>query len=121
MSGIANAVRELEVEAEKKEAEAAQIRKVIAGMKGLVIIVGDAASLPTSTEYVGKGILEAAKLFAKSVGKPLTTRELADGMTQKGWTTRSHNVTATIYATLRNADKDWHRNPRGEWEYIGTR
>lgn len=121
MSGITFAVRELEAERDKKLADAAQIDKVIQGMKGLVVIVGDETVLPTSTEYVGKGILEAARLFAKTVGKPLTSRELADGMTQKGWTTKSRNVTATIYATLRNADKEWHRNPRGEWEYIGTR
>lgn len=105
--------------------EARKIDDVIKSMQALagmgVVIVRDEALLAISQEYAGMGILEAARAFVKAAGRPMTTREITDGLLAKGWTTKSRNISATIYATLKNSKAEWRRTYGGDWEYFGAR
>jgi len=105
--------------------EARKIDDAIKSMQALtdsgVVKVRDEAMMPISHDYTGMGILEAARAFAKAAGRPLKTREITDELLNKGWSTKSRNITATIYATLKNSKAEWKRNGNKEWEYFGAR
>lgn len=111
------AIASLERVLETKLQEAEQIRAAVASLKGMVVVLPAGSQAPDAKDYAGMGLVEAARVFLASTNnKPVTTRELADALTSKGWRTKSRNVTATIYATLTNAKKDFRRNDQGEWE-----
>lgn len=121
-SELREALAALERAHQAKLAEAQHIEASIRSLKGVLLLVPDNAALPTSMEFANMGASEAARALIKAAGRPMTTRELVDGMTQKGWRTRSRNATATLHATLANAPKEWRRlQDSGEWEYVGTR
>jgi hypothetical protein len=85
-------------------------------------LIGVSPSLPRATvslEYQGLGPVEAAERLLVEAGKPLTTRQIVDGMHERGWTTKSRNAVATVYATLSNAKKKFVRTPNGEWRLVG--
>lgn len=117
---IQDALLSLERARDGKLAEAKQIEEAIRQLKGALILVPEGLELPGSKEYAGMGASEAAREFIKAVGKPMTTREMVDGMIERGWRTRSKNTTATLHATLANS-KEWKRNTSGEWAYVGHR
>jgi hypothetical protein len=76
--------------------------------------------VPTTTlsrAYESLGPLDAAVRLYQELGRPLTTRELADGLLARGVKTSSRNFTASIYATLTNS-KQWKRNEQGQWAPI---
>lgn len=111
------AIASLERVLETKMQEAEQIRAAVASLRGMVVVVPVGAQAPNAKDYAGMGLVEAAKKFFAEVGnKPMTTRELADQLYARGWRTKSRNPTATIYATLTNAKKDFKRLETGEWE-----
>lgn len=84
------------------------------------VLVGKSVNKPRTRSYAGMGILEAARLFSLAARKPLTTRQLIHGMEARGWTTKSRNVTATLYAVLANNKREWHRTATDEWKYVGA-
>lgn len=92
---------------------AEQLRRAIEILEG-GILVGEG---PTGTRrYEGLGIAEAARRFiTESGGEPRTTSEIRDALVNNGWTTKSKNPTATVYATLENSRK-FHRTKDGRWE-----
>jgi hypothetical protein len=75
---------------------------------------------PTSTgdsrsrAYDGLGIVDAAIRYLTEVGEPRSTGEIKDALLNGGWTTRSKNATATVYATLDNS-KRLTRTNDGRW------
>ena len=120
-SSLQDALMAMERAKDEKLKELAQIESTISQLKGLIVLAPDEALAPHAREFAGMGVSEAARTLIKAVGRPMTTRELVDGMVEWGWRTRSKNATATIHATLSNAPKEWKRNASGEWEYTGKR
>lgn len=89
-----------------KLAEAAQFDSAIKALQTKIII---ADSTPVSQDYAGLGIVEASRRWLQEVGGNKTTREIADAIRQRGLTTKSKDFIPTVYATLRNASKDFAR------------
>ncbi len=76
----------------------------------------DYATTPKTTEWVGLGLTEAAFRWLVEMGEPRGTREIADGIRDRGVQTGSNNFTATVYATLKNAKGKFVRTPEGLWD-----
>lgn len=83
--------------------------------------VEPSARATVSLEYQGLGPVEAAERYLRLAGKALTTREVVDGMTERGWTTRSRNPVATVYAVLANAKKKFQRTGDSQWELVAKK
>ncbi len=101
---------------EQKLAELDEIRLTKASLERLIGVTPSHSRATVSLEYQGKGPVEAAELYLKEVGKALTTREIVDGMVARGWSTKSRNPVATVYATLTNAKKKFKRTDSNQWE-----
>jgi hypothetical protein len=111
MTDIMTLVEDLKHQIEARERELLQMREALAALQGVSGVTG-----PASREYSDLGIVEASRRFLTEVGKPMNSRELADALTTRGLRSKSRNVVATVYATLKNATKEFRRNERGEWE-----
>lgn len=116
---MASALEMLEQELEQKRREAAALEQAIALLKGEAVLVTDRkGSVPAgSSAFKGLGIVDAAQRFIQEMGKPQTTREIADGLLNRGLETRSKNFVATVYATLDNS-KELKRTSDGRWEVV---
>lgn len=103
-------------EIQQKNAEAGALEQAIAVLSGNAILVADAnGTLPTSTEYQGLGIADAAKRFIKeSGGTAKSTREIADVLLRRGFQTKSKNFVATVYSTLVNS-RQFQRTKDDNW------
>lgn len=118
VSTVGKSQREIEESLEvlliEKEREVRAIAAALASLRG-----GSAVTLPSVDsvlgEYTGLGIVEAAERWIAEVGKPQSTRELADGMRSKGWRTSSARPVQAIYATLTNAPRKFKRTEDGAW------
>jgi hypothetical protein len=75
---------------------------------------GDRQERPASLEYRNVGITDAAKHWLGQIGAPQSTREIADGLVNRGITTRSRNFVSTVYATLAHA-AEFQRTADGRW------
>jgi hypothetical protein len=117
-NNLEDALRALERARVEKQRELVDLETNIANIQRLVGVVPEARAA-VSLEYQGLGPVEAAERYLTEVGKPLTTRDIVDGMAERGWTTRSRNAVATVYATLTNAKKKFRRNRDGQWELVG--
>lgn len=115
-NSLEDALRSLERAEVEKQRELEEIRVSKASLQRLIGVV-PASQATVSLEYAGLGPVEAAERLFKELGKKsLTTREIVDGMVERGWTTRSRNAVATVYATLTNARKKFERNKEAQWE-----
>jgi hypothetical protein len=113
---MANALDMLEQDREQKRRELAALEQAIALLRGEVVLVADSRTrLPSSSEFKGLGIVDAAQRLIKEMGEPQTTREIADGLLNRGLETRSKNFVATVYATLENS-KGIKRTSDNRWD-----
>lgn len=64
-------------------------------------------------DFVGLGIIEAAKRYLAEAGGEKTTMEIATAIRDRGVTTKSKNFVPTVYATLTNS-KEFVRKS-GKW------
>lgn len=113
---MANAIEMLEQDLEQKRRELLALEQAISLLKGNAVLVTDArGTLPRSQDFKGLGIVDAAQRLITELGTPQTTREIADGLLNRGLETRSKNFTATVYATLDNS-KTVKRTADGRWE-----
>lgn len=111
------AVEMLKAERNQKAQELAALDQAIALLEGNAMLVADrGAVLPSQrADFEGLGITDAAKRLVKELGRPLTTREISDGLLDRGMKTKSKNFTATVYATLTNS-KQFKRTKDERWE-----
>jgi hypothetical protein len=103
----------LELLIREKERELRELQAALVHLRGGTAVVTTAE--PVSLEYMGKGIVEAAEHLLTEVGRPMSTRELADGLASRGWRTTSNRPVQAIYSTLTNAPKKFRRTEDGEW------
>src|SRR5436190_18383313 len=99
-SEIQLAVESLERARQAKLAELRAIEQALASL--------GPHSVAVSFEYEGLGITEAANRWLSEVGKPQSTKEIADALLERGVKTASKRFVPTIYSTLRNS-KDFIR------------
>ena len=97
------------------ERQLEQIRETKETYQKLIGVTSSLSRATVSLEYQKLGPVEAAERLLRELSKPMTTREIVDGMIERGWTTRSRNATATVYATLANAKKKFRRDSSGHW------
>ncbi len=115
-ASIRGALRALQVAEQSKRRELAELEALTSRLRSLV---GEAPPIRAAAdlEFVGLGPTEGARRLLEKKG-PLTTRDLVDMMSERGWTTRSSNPVATVYATLEQAKKKFRRNDAGQWELL---
>ena len=95
--------------------------KLDSAIEHLEVVVGErsaASPTPTSTQYQGLGIADAAVRYLKEVNRGASTREIADAIRLRGVQTNSRNYTATVYAVLSSARDRVHRAPGGVWTVV---
>ena len=100
-----------------KRAEREHLQRLDAIRDSIRVLSGlpeDAPQPKVSHEYRHLGIVAAATCLLREVGHPLSTRELVDGMGDRGWVTRAKDPAATVYATLNNAPRKFSRTD-GAW------
>jgi hypothetical protein len=119
-SNLEEAYQALEREEEVLQRQLTELQVSKASLARLIGVSPSLSRATVSLEYQGLGPVEAAERLLKEKATPLTTREIVDGMTERGWTTRSRNAVATVYATLTNAKKKFERKAEasgeGKWE-----
>jgi hypothetical protein len=95
----------------KKEREVAELRQAVESLARLNGLAGhrSAEIQPKSQEYADLRPTEAVRRFLAKVGKPQSTRQIADALLDGGIQTKAKNFTASIYATLTNAEKEFGR------------
>lgn len=93
------------------EAEIARIDDAIAILLGAGDYQGSVRQ-----DFKGLGITAGAKRLLAEAGRPLSTREILDGIKARGVVTRSKKESATVYATLNNS-KDIRRIG-DKWELV---
>lgn len=105
----------LKSELGKKRSEVQALEQAISVLEGsAILITGAGASVPTRRDFEDLGIADAAKRFIKEIGRPASTREIADALLSRGLKTKSRNYVATVYSTLDNS-KTITRTPDGSW------
>lgn len=112
---LESALKALEREERQVQQRLLELQQGRATLERL-IGVRPSAQPAISLEYQGLGSTEAAFRLLKETGKALSTRELVDGMTRRGWMTKSRNPTAAVFATLANAKKKFKRTRDDKWE-----
>lgn len=114
------ATDELMRQIEQREAELKVMKDALALLTGGTVALGTSRTTPTDRSFEGIGIVDATKRYLKEVGEARTTSEIKDALMNRGWTTRSKNATATIYATLDNS-KQFVRTGDGRWSIKGEK
>jgi hypothetical protein len=122
----------VELEGELSQIEAEQLRlqrrieqkkqalkTTIAGLKSLMTLSDNVPAHPTPTinpkAFRKLGIIDAAVKYLGTVGKPLSNRELVDGMLQGGWKSVSDDPSNSARATLLREFKE-KPHPRVIWK-----
>lgn len=109
-SNLEDALVALEKEEQVKLRELTEIQLTKEKIERLIgVRPSQTARATVSLEYQGLGSLEAAQRFLTERNEPLTTREIVDGMFERGWTTRSRNPVPSVYAVLTNAKTKFKR------------
>jgi Arc/MetJ-type ribon-helix-helix transcriptional regulator len=113
---IRDAIADLERIEQEKERDLAQIRLLIAQMRGQTIASGEPV---IDGPYKDMGIVEASRLYLGEHG-PQETKDLAEGLRRGGLRSKSQRLVPTVYATLANAAKgpnaQFTRTPEGKWD-----
>lgn len=104
----------------EKEREIRQIAAALSQLRGGSAVIVEPEAEPVLGEYLGLGIVEAAERWLSEVGKPQSTRELADALKSRGWRTSSTRPVQAIYSTLSNAPKKFRRTEDGEWRLAAS-
>jgi hypothetical protein len=117
-TNLEDALKALEREEREIQRRLVEVQSGRATLERL-IGVRPSAKPAVSLEYQGLGSVEAASRLLKQEGKAMSTRELVDGMLERGWTTRSRNPTAALFAGLANAKKKFKRTSDDKWELVG--
>lgn len=122
-SNLEEALRALEREEEALQRQLTEIQVNRQSLERLIGVTPSLSRATVSLEYQGLGPVEAAERLLQEKGTPLTTREIVDGMMERGWTTKSRNPVATVYATLVNAKRKFVRKVEvvgreGKWELV---
>ena len=110
-----DAVVALERLEREQERQLQETRAALARLKGVAVVDQDSAVPVTSQEYAELGALDAIRHLMGETKRPMSTRELADGILAKGWRTNSRNPVASIHSTLKNAPREFKRNEHGQW------
>lgn len=93
----------------EKEKEVQLLRNTIIEFKRTLDIISPNA-LPKTTEYTGMAIGAAAKKLMQELKRDgMSTREIADGLLERGFRTTSKNFTMTVYSVL-TQDTTFKRN-----------
>ncbi len=71
-------------------------------------------SPPTSDEWEHLGVTEAAQRWLEEFG-PSATRDIAEGLRDRGVRTQSKKFSSVVYATLKNAKGKFERTDEGLW------
>lgn len=100
-----------------KEADVEALRRVVDQLQGRVMILSPELQA-SSQEYASLGVTEAIRRFMRAANGDLTTREIVDGLLDRGIRTRSKKLTASVYATLKNNSKEFERKD-GKWGLKG--
>ena len=101
MGGENEALRLLEGELAVKERDVDQLRQVVEQLRERVL--GQSPERPASSEEFARvGVTEAARRVLREAGEPMSTRALCDGLRARGLRSRSKNLEANVYATLKN-------------------
>ncbi len=74
----------------------------------------DAVSPPTSDEWEHVGVTEATVRWLAEFG-PSATRDIAEGIRDRGVRSQSKKFSSVVYATMKNAKKTFERTPEGLW------
>ena len=98
----------------QKENELNVLKQALALLTGGEVALAVDAAATNTKQYEGLGIVDATRRFLREVGEPRSTGEIKDALLERGWTTKSKNATATIYATLDNSRQFVRRD--GMWQ-----
>jgi hypothetical protein len=90
-----------------------KIDRALASMKDLIVVMPDEQ---IDGPYVNMRPLEAAEHFVRQLGRPASTGEIARALRGGGLRTQSRNLSASLYASMAKANKNWTRTTNGEWE-----
>jgi hypothetical protein len=99
-SMLSTAIEEIQRQIVQKRAETLALEQALEVLKGRSLSGHIVPTSPNPMEYQGLGIADASKRFIQEVGRPVTTRELADVLLARGFVTKSAKFTNSVYATL---------------------
>jgi len=107
---LAHAIVLLKTKLAAKQQEVEALNRAISQLEQVARVVEPGSTL-VSTEFAGLTIGEAAKRWLAEIGRPATTREIAEALLANGVQTTSKNFTMTAYTivrTLPEIEKDEH-------------
>jgi hypothetical protein len=114
---LRNSLETIKEQIQAREQELAALRNLEAQMENAIgVLAGTTVPTIVAGPYRGLSIAEAAKNLWNEKQTPLTTREIAEGLIEKGMRTNSKNYNATVYAVL-NVTSGWNRNKKNQWEF----
>jgi hypothetical protein len=103
-----------------KRAKAEKLREIETIDRALDELRG-VAPAHARQDFAGLGIVEATKRYLREVNRPCSTADIKKALLDRGWTTRSKNPTATVYATLENAKQaSGIEREHGRWQLRTT-
>ncbi len=97
---MAGAIALLRAKRASKQQEIEALDRAIAQIEQVMAMV-EPGSVPVSTEYAGLSIGAAAKRWLTEIGRPASTREIAEALLANGVRTSSKNFTMTVYTIIR--------------------
>jgi hypothetical protein len=100
-----------------REAKLSELRAINQALEALGAAAETGQDRQGSHSFDDLGLTVAAKRYLREAGAPRTTREIADGLMERGIKTRSKNYIATVYATLHNSEA-FRRTKDGTWELV---
>lgn len=101
---MAAAAQLLRAKKAAKQQEIDAIDRAILQIEQVMAMV-EPTSVPTSTEYAGLSIGEAAVKWLEEAGRPAATREIAEALISRGIRTTSKNFSMTVYTIIRETPR----------------
>ncbi len=83
----------------REQQKLAQLDEALSALEDTVVI----NDVPVRQDFKHMGILESTSRLLDEVGRPMSTREIADAIRLRGVQTRSKSFIPTVYATLANS------------------
>lgn len=94
----------------RAQAELNQITQALKALEKDIVVNTDDVR---AQDFAGLGIVKATWRFLKEANTEKTTNEIAEELKARGVVSKSKNFIPTVYATLRNAKKDFVRKEQG--------
>ena len=83
----------------QEQAKLLQIEEALQTLVNTIVV----NNVPVRQDFKHMGILEATARLMEETQRPMTTREIADGIRARGVVSRSKSFIPTVYATLTNS------------------